>query len=179
MIDNLEYKLVRSLRSRSIRITVYPNGEVKVSAPHLVPEFVVRNFVNKKSVWIDKKLKHFQKKPNSKLKLFLHGLKRKDYLEQRDKALVLVKERLEHFNKHYRVNYKKVTIRNQKSRWGSCSHNGNLNFNYKIIYLPKEAQDYIVVHELCHIIELNHSKSFWNLVQETMPDYKSIRRGLA
>ncbi len=174
----IEYKIVRSHRSRSLRITIYPNREIRVSVPFLMPEFMARNFVEKKRLWIEKKLAHLKKKPHSELKHFLHGLKKKDYLNQKDKALTLVKERLEFYNRYYNVNYKKVTIRNQKSRWGSCSHNGNLNFNYKIVYLPKEVQDYIVVHELCHIIELNHSRNFWNLVEEMVPDYKSLRRGL-
>ncbi len=179
IVDDFEYTIERSKRSRSLRITIYPNMDIRVSVPFFMLESTARKFVHKKRPWILKKLAHFRKKPISKLKIFLNGLKRKDYLEQKDNALELVKSRLEFYNKHYKVHYKKVTVRNQKSRWGSCSHRGNLNFNYKIVYLPKPAQDYIVVHELCHIIEMNHSVNFWNLVAEMMPDYKSIRRGLA
>lgn len=179
IVDDFEYTIERSKRSRSLRITIYPNMDIRVSMPFFMPESTARKFVYNKRPWILKKLAHFRKKSVSKLKLFLQGLKKKDYIEQKAKALVLVKERLEFYNKHYNAVYKKVTIRNQKFRWGSCSHTGNLNFNFKIVYLPKPAQDYIVVHELCHLLELNHSKRFWDLVAEKMPDYKSIRRGLA
>lgn len=178
MVDDFEYTIVRSTRSRSLRITIYPNMDIRVSMPFFMSESTARKFVHNKRPWILKKLAHFRKKPISKLKIFLNGLKRKDYLEQKANALTLVKERLDFFNRHYNVQYKKVTIRNQKSRWGSCSHTGNLNFNYKIVYLPKPAQDYIVVHELCHIKEINHSKNFWNLVAEMVPDYKKVGKSL-
>jgi predicted metal-dependent hydrolase len=103
---------------------------------------------------------------------------RKEYLEYKNQALHLVKERLEHWNKHYKFEYKKVVIRNQKTRWGSCSKTGNLSFNYKIAKIPLHLADYIVVHELCHIGQFNHSQKFWDLVGETMPDYKKMRQEL-
>ena len=100
---------------------------------------------------------------------------RKEHLEYKDQALKLVKERLEHWNKHYNFTYNKVVIRNQKTRWGSCSKTGNLSFNYKIAKIPLHLADYIVVHELCHIGQFNHSVKFWDLVAETMPDWQKMR----
>jgi len=93
-------------------------------------------------------------------------------------ARVLVHERLTHFNRHYCYIYGKVFIRNTRTRWGTCSSRGNLGFNYRIAKLPSELQDYIVVHELCHLAELNHSKNFWALVAETLPDWKQLRKRL-
>jgi len=174
-VCDFEYKITRSLKARSIRISIYPNCEIKVTASHLIPEFIIHNFVNKKSDWITKKLAKFRANPVSKERLFLRGLKRKDFAENKKRALELIKNRLEHFNKHYGFEYKKISIRNQKSRWGSCSHNGNLSFNYKIVFLKPEIQDYIIVHELCHLNELNHGASFWNLVGEMVRDYKKVR----
>lgn len=101
-----------------------------------------------------------------------------DYLKYKDKTLILAKERLEYFNTFYNFKYNKVVIRNQKTRWGSCSRKGNLNFNYKIALLPPKSADYIIVHELCHLGEFNHSRNFWNLVSQTVPEYQDIRKSL-
>lgn len=96
----------------------------------------------------------------------------KHYLENKEAARALTLERLEHFNKHYNFVWKRVAIRNQRRCWGSCSSLKNLNFNYKILLLPPHLRDYIIVHEMCHLIELNHGKDFWNLVAEQVPEYK-------
>lgn len=101
-----------------------------------------------------------------------------DYLRLKDDARRIVHERLDHFNKHYRFAYGRVSVRDQKSRWGSCSGKGNLNFNYRIAILPPELQDYLVVHELCHLSQMNHSPAFWSLVAETVPDWRDRHRAL-
>lgn len=98
----------------------------------------------------------------------------KKYLEYKEKARELATSRLEHFNQHYKLTYGKVAIRNQRSRWGSCSSKGNLNFNYKIALLPPHLADYVIVHELCHRGQFNHSQKFWDLVGETLPDYEKL-----
>jgi predicted metal-dependent hydrolase len=97
-----------------------------------------------------------------------------EYLKLKEYARDLVMKRLEKFNQIYGFKYNAVAIRNQKTRWGSCSSKGNLNFNYKIVLLPPRHADYIIVHELCHLKEFNHSKRFWNLVSKTFPDYEKI-----
>ena len=89
-----------------------------------------------------------------------------------------MRERLEHFNRHYQVPLRKVFIKNHKSRWGSCSERGNLNFNYKLIFLPPQVVDYIIAHELCHLKEFNHSPKFWALVEQTIPNHRAIRAEL-
>jgi len=101
-----------------------------------------------------------------------------NYLKYKDVSLSLAKSRLEYWNTFYNFKYNRVVIRNQKTRWGSCSKKGNLNFNYKIALLPPKTADYIIIHELCHIGEFNHSKNFWDLVAKTMPDYKEVRGSL-
>lgn len=100
------------------------------------------------------------------------------YIREKQKAFNIAKERLEHFNKFYNYKWSKIVIRNQKTRWGSCSKKGNLNFNYKIVLLPPETVDYIIVHELCHLREFNHSQNFWALVAQTIPNYKIIKQKL-
>lgn len=96
----------------------------------------------------------------------------KHYTEHKEAARVLILERLEHHNQYYALTWNRVAIRNTKRSWGSCSSLKNLNFSYKILFLPPHLQDYIVVHELCHLQELHHKQSFWDLVAETLPDYK-------
>jgi len=82
------------------------------------------------------------------------------------------------WNRFYNLRYKKIRVRNSQSRWGSCSSQGNLNFNYKVAWLPPELADYIVVHEICHLQELNHSRDFWLLVAKTLPDFNQRRNEL-
>lgn len=93
-------------------------------------------------------------------------------------ARALVQERLTHYNQFYNFTYGTVRIKSQTTRWGSCSNKGNLNFNYKIVHLPAHLVDYIVVHELCHLGQFNHSHKFWDLVAKTLPDYEKLRNEL-
>lgn len=96
----------------------------------------------------------------------------------RQKASEIIHDRLHYFNEHYQFTYHRVTFRNQKTRWGSCSAKGNLNFNWRLAMAPIEVIDYVVVHELCHLEQMNHSKAFWNLVNQMIPEYKKRRKWL-
>lgn len=110
--------------------------------------------------------------------MLLYRRNRKQYLRVREHARALVHARIEHFNRVYRFRVGKVFIKNHKSRWGSCSQKGNLNFNYKIAFLPSDIADYIIVHELCHLAEFNHSAKFWAHVARTVPDHKHRQKRL-
>jgi len=104
---------------------------------------------------------------------------RRAFLKYKEEARGLVRERLEIFCKFYGLKLPgRIAIRNTKSRWGSCSKKGNLNFNYRIIFLPPRLADYLIIHELCHLREFNHSPKFWNLVALALPDYKKLRKEL-
>lgn len=87
-------------------------------------------------------------------------------------ARAVIPEKVRYFARILGVSYGRITIRNQKTRWGSCSAKGNLNFNYLLLLMPEEILDYVVVHELCHRLELNHSPAFWRLVEKVLPDYR-------
>jgi predicted metal-dependent hydrolase len=104
--------------------------------------------------------------------------RRAGLLQYKEAARKLVHERLEHFNQFYHFEYKKVFIKAHVTRWGSCSNKGNLNFNYKIALLPAHLADYIIVHELCHLGEFNHSHKFWDLVEKTLSNYVELRKEL-
>lgn len=96
----------------------------------------------------------------------------------KNKASEAIHDRLEYFNQHYQFHYNRVTFRNQKTRWGSCSGKKNLNFNWRLIMAPIQIIDYVVVHEMCHLKQMNHSKKFWELVAERVPNYKETRKWL-
>ncbi len=101
-----------------------------------------------------------------------------NFKTNKEKARQLVLERLDKFLPFYQVKPKKISIRNQRTRWGSCSRQGNLSFNYRLLFLDSKMIDYIIVHEICHLQEFNHSSSFWKLVAKTIPDYSILRREL-
>ena len=94
------------------------------------------------------------------------------------RALARIREQLNTYAPRIGVSYGRVAIRDQRSRWGSCSAKGNLNFNWKLIMAPPEALIYVVIHELCHRIEFNHSPRFWALVQAQMPEYEAWKKWL-
>ena len=90
----------------------------------------------------------------------------------------VIEAKLLQFNSYYNFKYNKISIRHQKTRWGSCSSDGNLSFNCKLACLSNDLQEYVVAHELCHLQEMNHSKDFWALVEKTVPNYKELRAQL-
>lgn len=96
----------------------------------------------------------------------------------KNKARELIRERINHYQPAIKISPNRVTVKNQKKRWGSCSSKGNLNFNWRIMMAPLEIVDYIVVHEMCHLIHLNHSREYWQLVAAILPDYKKRRQWL-
>lgn len=101
-----------------------------------------------------------------------------EYKLYKEAARILVQRRLSELNQVYDYTYGRISIRNQRTRWGSCSRQGNLNFHYKLVLLPPALADYVIVHELCHIKELNHSRRFWELVVRTVPNYKELRKAI-
>ncbi|MBP6857581.1 MAG: M48 family metallopeptidase [Candidatus Pacebacteria bacterium] len=143
--------------------------------PWRLPKYLVEKFVESKKEWIQDRLSEQKLRPQ---KLLAH-YSAKDFKEYKEKARIFVLERITHFNTFYNYKIGKVFIRNQKTRWGSCSSKGNLNFNYKIVLLPIELADYIVVHELCHLSEMNHGKHFWELVAQQSPNYKNLRKQIS
>lgn len=96
----------------------------------------------------------------------------------RKAARPIIYLKVEAYARRLGVTYGRVSIKEQKSRWGSCSSKGNLNFNWKLVLAPPEILDYVVVHELCHLKEMNHSPAFWELVEQIVPDYKEKRKWL-
>ena len=161
----IQYMLRRSWRVRQLRIAVHHDGRVVVTVPVRVSAQAAGQFLREKAEWVKQKLEYFRKSSQ-------------DFQRNKELARQLVMERIKFFNRFYGFRFNQVRIRNQKTRWGSCSTLGNLNFNYKIVDLPKRMADYIIVHELCHLKQMNHSPKFWKLVAQTIPDYREIKKGL-
>jgi predicted metal-dependent hydrolase len=168
----MKIELKKSSRARRLRVAVYCDGRCIITAPRFMPDLLINKFIAEKSQWIIDKI-DFLSKFNYK---YRPGGRREDYLKLKESAQNLAEGRVAHFNRLYNFQVNGVAIKNQKSRWGSCSRKGNLNFNYKIAFLPASLCDYIVVHELCHLAEFNHSRNFWGLVGKTIPDYKKIKK---
>jgi len=170
----IEYTLKQSRRARMPRLTIQRDGGITVTLPWGTRERFAERFMIQKSQWVIDTLDRFAKMPGIPL---IKGTK-KDYLLHKAFARALAEARVEHFNGIYNFSFNRVSIRNQKTRWGSCSRKGNLNFNYKIALLHPNLADYIIVHELCHLKELNHSKKFWDLVAIAVPDHRTLRAEL-
>jgi predicted metal-dependent hydrolase len=170
----VEYTYNINPRARKLRLSIHCDGNFVVTAPRYIDENIVLQFIIRKSKWIIDKLEYFKNNPR------IVGIKssKKDYLEYKNKALELAQKRIEYFNGIYGFKFNNISIKNQKTRWGSCSRKGNLNFNYKIALISEEFSDYVIVHEICHLKEFNHSQKFWNLVAKTIPNYLEIRKKL-
>jgi len=155
-----------------MRLAIYCDGNFVVTAPANVSFFKVEQFILEKARWVIDKLQYYKDHSGQ---VVVRG-NRREYLANKGRALALVQSRLEYYSRFYDLSYQKINIKNQKTRWGSCSKKGNLNFNYRIIFLPERLADYIIVHELCHLQEFNHGPKFWQLVAKTFPDYRTLRR---
>ena len=159
-------------RRRSVGIRVTDAGEVIVRAPLRMPMAQVRSLVESKRDWIEKTLA----KVNSRAQVPKLSREETDALAER--ARQVIPPRVKAWAARLGVSYGRITIRNQKTRWGSCSAKGNLNFNCVLMLCPEAVLDYVIVHELCHRKELNHSDRFWAEVEKALPDYRQRRKWL-
>lgn len=171
----IEYIILRSDR-KTIAIQVKSDGSVTVRAPHGTSERRIRAFVNEKSEWIFKTRKKLLDKRQKIIDE--DPIDTDDVLELSKRAKDLIPARAGYYAKLIGVEYGRITVRHQRSRWGSCSARKNLSFNCLLMLTPPEVIDYVVVHELCHIKEMNHSKKFWAEVEKVIPDYKARREWL-
>lgn len=157
-------------------IEIKRNKEIIVRIPYRVSERAAKKFVEEKREWIEKTLEKIdsarenrEEKPkfsDTELKIIKKKAKRE--------IPILVDE----YAPKIGVTYNRISIRAQKTLWGSCTADGNLNFNCLLVLLPERVMRYVVVHELCHRKEMNHSKRFWSEVSKILPDYKLLRKEL-
>lgn len=160
-------KIIRKRGVKKLSLTVSEKG-INLTAPKLVPKFLILDFISKNKEWIfENSLKH---------KIGSGG--ERDFILKKPEAYKIIKKRVEYFSEKYQYKYNDIKIKNNSSSWGSCSKLKNLNFNYKVAFLPQNLMDYVVVHEICHLKELNHSRKFWDLVEKEIPNYKDLRKKL-
>ena len=162
------YIVSKNKLSKKAKISICHDCLVRVSLPFWMPSIFADGFVNEKADWILKNIDEMEKR-------LVFKLGEDDYLKNKKEARNFILKRIEEYNNYYGFKIHKIQIRNQRTRWGSCSSKGNLNFSYKVLFLPLDLADYVVVHELCHLGELNHSEKFWQLVGKTIEDYREKR----
>lgn len=166
------YTLKRSRRAKRLTLRVVPGGEVVVTAPPQTPERTISGFVYRNAEWI----RHAVARTAHLKPLPVAG--RRDYLAHKESARAFITERVRAWSVRLGYEAGRIAIKDTARSWGSCSRAGNLNFTYKLLFIPNELADYVVVHELCHIKEANHSPHFWALVEAALPDYRERRREL-
>ena len=173
----MEVTVIKS-RRKTIAIQVNSDLSVTVRAPYGVTEKYIEEFLNKNEAWISKQMNEIKVKKKSVESGNVENVTLDKIKALADQALKIIPARVEYFARIIGVTYGNITIRNQKTRWGSCSSKGNLNFNCLLMLAPPEIIDYVVVHELCHRKEMNHSPAFYAVVASVMPEYKACEKWL-
>ena len=172
----MNVKIIRSNR-KTLAIQINPDLSVTVRAPMYAPQSDIERILIEKESWIQKHIEKIReqeakKKETQGESVESEYLTNEEIKKLADKALQHIPKRVSYYAKQIGVTYGKITIRNQKTRWGSCSGKGNLNFNCLLMLTPPEVIDYVIVHELCHRKEMNHSGAFRAEVEKILPDYK-------
>lgn len=174
--QTLTLQVIRSAR-KTIGLQVKEDGSVFLRIPNRLSARALQDFLNREQSWIWQKAEEMQSRIKQRKTT---GATPVDQLseEELEKIKEKIGARVRDYSKIMGVTVGRITIRNQKTRWGSCSSKGNLNFNYQLYYLPEELLDYVVIHELAHRRYMNHSADFWAEVEKYCPNYKTYRQQL-
>jgi len=177
-MEEFRYQIKRSNRAKNLRIKVTNDGSVILVLPKRMPKIIGKAFLLQKKDWVKKQLEKAEERKSRLTDPRLLSDTKEQYKKYKEEARGFCEKKVSEWNDRLGFNYKRISIKRQKSRWGSCSTKSNLNFNYKIIFLTELQADYIIVHELCHLKEMNHSANFWALVESQIPNYKKICKSL-
>lgn len=175
-IAGLSVLLVRSSR-KTLAVQIRADGTVIARAPLRMPKDRILYFLSEKASWIRMQQGRMQEREKMRQQARIH-LDAAQEKELRERAKSVLAQRTAYFARQVGVTYGRITVRDQKTRWGSCSQTGNLNFNFRLILAPPEVLDYVVVHELCHRRQMNHSAQFWQEVAQVLPDYRERKAWL-
>ena len=162
-------------KRKTLGLEIKPDGSVVARAPMRMKQSEIDKFIDEKSAWIEK---HLQKLQTAQAQQGAEKLTYEDIQKLANKAVQYIPKRVEYYAPIVGVDYGRITIRNQKTKWGSCSAKGNLNFNCLLMLTPPEVIDSVVVHELCHRKEMNHSKRFYDEVLKAYPEYHKWNKWL-
>lgn len=168
-MNEITYRIVRSDR-RTTAIQICPDGTVLVRCNRSVPDSRIKDLMKEKESWIRQKL---ASQPAAQ-----DAMSREQVQALADKARQYLPGRVAIYALQMGVTYGRVTVRSQRTRWGSCSGKGNLNFNCLLMLMPSSVIDYVVIHELSHRKHMNHSADFWKTVEAYMPNYQQHRKWL-
>lgn len=173
---HLEVVLLRAKGAR-LQIQIARGGRLLIRAPLSMKDREIEKFIKQKEFWIYKQAKRYEDYEEEFQAQ--ENLRNLPLEKRKELAYDLVKEKTDYYCKRIGVSYEKIRITTAKSYWGCCTKSkGTIAYIWQVILLPEEMVDYIVVHELCHMIEANHSKAFWSKVNEYMPDYMARRKWL-
>lgn len=177
-MEEISYEIRENARAKHVRISIDAQGRVLATKPVRVSVAKVEAFIREKQDWILSTLEKARRRRGGEPLVELPKPRKgsRAYKEAVASARELVRARLEYFGALHNFSYGTISIRNQKTRWGSCSAKNNLSFNYRIAFLPQELADYIVVHELCHTKEHNHGERFWAQVERILPNHRLLRK---
>ena len=171
----ITYEIIKSSR-KTIAVEVRQDGSVLVRAPRNCPQSRIDTFLKEKQAWVLAKVEEQKEKEADSMKI--QPLSEAEQRLYRDKAREIFEQKVSYYAQMMGVSYGRIAIRDQKTRWGSRSGEGNLNFNWRLIFAPAGVLDYVVVHELAHRKEMNHSPRFWRVVEDTMPEYRKYQKWL-
>ena len=171
----MEIKVIRS-RRKTMAMQIRPDGSVLVRAPRFMPQWVIRSFVESRRGWIQNQLK--KQEAEQELREATEPLSERELKALSESARRDLTQRCAFWAERVGVTYGRISIRHQRTRWGSCSSKGNLNFNCLLMLAPESVRDYVVVHELCHRKYMNHSPAFWHTVEQAIPDWRSAKAWL-
>lgn len=173
--EEIEIIIKRSHR-KTLAVEVHQDGSVILRAPKRASNKRIGEFLDQRRQWI---AKYYHKALKEKERLSsVDILSQEEIKELKEQAGKHIEEKVEYYSREMGITYEKIKIGCQKTRWGSCSSKGTLSFNCLLELGPEAVMEYVVVHELCHRVELNHSEKFWNLVEEWMPDFQLSKEWL-
>lgn len=173
----MKIKLIRSSR-KTLALEITHSQEIIVRAPYHISDTAINSFVVSNRSWIEKNLKKMSSRQETMSSENSEKITMEELKKLADMASKKLPELVHEYAPQLGVSVGRITIRNQRTRWGSCSAKGNLNFNCLLMLTPESVQRYVVVHELCHRIEMNHSQHFWALVKSIIPDYRESQKWL-
>ncbi len=162
--EKIQYKIIKS-KIKNLYIHI-KNGEVTVRIPARISKKRAKEFVEKKAEWILEKVKEQQ-----------NQIQKEEKIEEQDiqRLAKIVEEQIKKYSEKLQIKPNKVRIRNINYAWGSCSSRKNITINNKLAKKEEKVIEYVVLHEMCHLIHMNHSKEFWKLVEKNMPEYKKYK----